>query len=174
MGAEDLTFVTDPPLTDELVARMTQIWIDVTNAGGSVGGVAPADEEQLRPVIEDALGRVEAGKDHMVLASLGDRVVGFGFLSFRPGPLFRHWATVKRLQVDPAVQRKGYGGAILDELGRVARELGLEALHLTVRGGTGTEGFYEGHGYKEIVRIPDAIRLAPDDTREEIYMIARL
>ena len=174
MADEGLTFVTDPPLTDELVARMTEIWIDVTNAGGSVGGVAPADEDQLRPVIDDALGRVEAGKDHMVLASLGDRVVGFGFLSFRPGPLFRHWATVKRLQVDPALQGRGYGGAILDELGRVARELGLEALHLTVRGGTGTEGFYVRHGYEELARIPDAIRLAPDDTREEIYMIARL
>ncbi|HJR44705.1 MAG TPA: GNAT family N-acetyltransferase [Actinomycetota bacterium] len=175
MAGEGLTFVTDPPLTEDLVARMTEIWIDVTNAGGSVGGVAPADAEQLQPVIEDALGRVEARKDHMVLATLDDQMVGFGFLAFRPGPLFRHWATVKRLQVDPKLQGRGYGGAILDELTRVARDdLGLEALHLTVRGGTGTEGFYERHGYKELARIPDAIRLAPDDTREEIYMVARL
>lgn len=174
MGGEALTFVTDPKLTDDLVTRITDIWIEVTNAGGSVGGVAPADADQLQPVIEDALGRVEAGKDHMVLASIEDRIVGFGFLSFRPGPLFRHWATVKRLQVDPSLQGRGYGGAILDELARVARELGLEALHLTVRGGTGTEGFYERHGYRELARIPDAIRLAPDDTREEIYMVARL
>jgi GNAT superfamily N-acetyltransferase len=153
---------------------MSEIWLEVTHAGGAVGGAPGASPTDLQPVIDDALGRVLSGKDHLVTASLQDELVGFAFLSFRPGPLFRHWATVKRLQVLPSLQGHGYGGALLDELSRVGRDLGLEQLHLTVRGETGTEGFYARHGYRIMARIPDVIRLAPDDTREEIYMVARL
>lgn len=175
MTGETLAFVTNPPLTEGLRRRIDQVWLDVTRAGGAVGAGPTASAADLEPVIDDALGRVDAGKDHMVMARLHDEVVGFGFLSFRPGPLFRHWAMVKRLQVHPSVQKRRYGGALLDELTRVARDdLGLEQLHLTVRGGTGTERFYESHGYSVVARIPDVIRVAPDDTREEIYMVARL
>lgn len=174
MTAGRLSFELDPPLDDAAMERVAEIWLDVTNAGGAVGAAAPATHEDLEPVREDALGRVAAGKDHMITARLGGELVGFGFLTFRPGPLFTHWATVKRLQVRPDLQGRGIGGALLDEMTRIARELGLEQLHLTVRGGTGRESFYERHGYEVMARIPDVIRVAPDDTREEIYMVARL
>ena len=175
MAGETLAFETDPEITSALRRRIEEIWLDVTRAGGAVGGAPTATAADLEPVISDALDGVSARSDHMVLARLGADVVGFGFLSFRPGPLFSHWATVKRLQVHPSFQGRGIGGALLDELTRVARDdLGLEQLHLTVRGGTGTESFYEAHGYKTMSRIPDVIRLAPDDTRDEIYMVARL
>lgn len=175
MSSETLAFFTDPELTPELRRRIDAIWLAVTRAGGAVGGAPTATPEDLEPVIRDALSGVESGKDHMVVARLGDEVVGFGFLSFRPGPLFRHWATVKRLQVHPDHQKRGFGRLLLDELTRVARdELGLEQLHLTVRGGTGTERLYEAHGYEVLARFPELIRLAPDDTRDEIYMVARL
>lgn len=170
----DVVFQLDPPLTHHLVRRMSQIWLDVTRAGGAVGGAPDASAADLQPVIDDALDRVRSGNDHLVTASLDDDTVGFAFLSFRPGPLFAHWATVKRLQVHPSRQGRGLGGALLDELARVARQLDLEQLHLTVRGDTGTESFYERHGYRIMARIPDVIRLAPNDTREEIYMVARL
>lgn len=175
MAGENLAFETDPVITPGLKERIEEIWLDVTHAGGAVGGAPGATLADLEPVIADALGGVAQRGDHMVLARLDNEVVGFGFLSFRPGPLFSHWATVKRLQVHPAFQGRGHGGALLDELTRVARDdLGLEQLHLTVRGGTGTESFYEAHGYRTMSRIPDVIRLAPDDTRDEIYMVARL
>ncbi len=174
MAPEELSFVLDPVLGSDLVEELSRIWLDVTRAGGAVGGAPDATEADLAPVIQDALDRVQTGKDHMLLGRLGHRPVGFAFLSFRPGPLFRHWATVKRLQVRPELQGRGFGDAFLEELARVAKDLGLEQLHLTVRGGTGTEAFYERHGYRVVCRIPDVIRVAPDDTREEIYMVARL
>ena len=41
---------------------------------------------------------------------------------------------------------------------------------LGVRGGEGTERFYETVGFKEVGRVPAAIRVAPDDHRDDITM----
>lgn len=174
MPDDALAFVTDPDITPELRQQIARVWMEVTRAGGAVGGAPDSTASDLEPVIDDALGGVAAGNAHMVVAQLDDEIAGFGFLSFRPGPLFRHWATVKRLQVRPSLQGRGFGGELLGEMMRVARERGLDYLHLTVRGETGTEAFYESRGFRVVATIPDVIRVAPNDTRDEIYMVARL
>jgi GNAT superfamily N-acetyltransferase len=76
--------------------------------------------------------------------------------------------------VHPDLQGAGAGRLLLEGVHRVARDLGLEQLLLSVRGGTGTEGFYRRFGYAEIGRHPAAIRLAPDDDRDEIVMLLTL
>ena len=43
-------------------------------------------------------------------------------------------------------------------------------MQLTVRGGTGTEAFYTRLGYREVGRLPGALRVAPGDDRDEIIM----
>jgi hypothetical protein len=52
-----------------------------------------------------------------------------------------------------------------------ARSLGLEALQLTCRGGTGVDGFYAKLGYREVGRVPRSIRVEAGDDRDEIYMM---
>lgn len=154
---------------------MLQIWTDVTNAGGAVGFVPPVTPEDVRGVADLAFRRVSDGEDHLAVAFRGEEAVGFLFLTQRPGPLFRHWATVKRLQVHPSLQKGGIGGHLLIATERLAQQrLGLEQIHLTVRGGTGTEDFYVRHGYRVAARIPGLIRVAPGDDREEIYLIKHL
>lgn len=154
-----------------------EVWVDVSNAGGAVGFAPPPPSvtyEDVRPVADVALRTVREGRDHVVVAFDDASIVGFAFLEHRPGPLFRHWATVKRLQVHPTLRGRGIGTALLRACHEFGRELGLEALHLTVRGGTGTEVFYEAHGYEPIATIPRAIMLSPGDVRSELYMVARL
>jgi hypothetical protein len=56
------------------------------------------------------------------------------------------------------------------EAERLAPTLGFEALHLTVRGGLGLEEFYKRLGYREIGRLPGALRVAPGDDRDEVLM----
>lgn len=172
----ELRFELDPPLEGELREQLTEIWTDVSNAGGAVGFVPPTTIEEVRPVAEDAFRRAEEGNDHLVVAfEPGDKPVGFVFLVNRPGALFGHWATVKRLQVHPNSQSTGIGGALLEAVHDIGRKkLGLEQILLTVRGGTGRERFYERHGYQEVARIPGLIRVAPGDDREEIYMTRKL
>lgn len=39
-----------------------------------------------------------------------------------------------------------------------------------LRGGLGLERFYAAAGYKEVGRVPDGLRLAADDYRDDIMM----
>jgi GNAT superfamily N-acetyltransferase len=71
--------------------------------------------------------------------------------------------------VRPGMQGRGYGAALLREAATVGRRLGWEALHLTVRDGTGVERFYQAHGYREVGRLPGALRVAPGDDRDEAH-----
>lgn len=171
----NLTFELDPELSPELIDRLVDIWLDVGNAGGSVGTPLPATREDVVALSSKAFRSVSEGDDHLVVAFLDGDAVGFAFLAHHPGLLFTHWAIVKRLQVHPSSQGRGIGSALMTEISTLARErLGLEQLQLTVRGKTGTESFYERFGYEIVGRIPGAIRVAPGDDRDMIYMMARL
>ena len=171
----NLTFELDPHLDQELTDKLESIWLEVGNAGGSVGTPMPATRQDVKVLSDKAFRSVEEGDDHLVVAYLDGEPVGFAFLTHNPGPLFRHWAIVKRLQVRPDLQGRGIGSKLMNEITTSARErLGLEQLQLTVRGKTGTESFYERFGYEIVGRIPDAIRVAEGDDRDMIYMMARL
>jgi GNAT superfamily N-acetyltransferase len=170
----ELRFELDPKLDDELAQALLELWTDVSNAGGAVGFVPPVTADDVRHTADIAFRRIRDGEDHLIVAFRDDALVGFLFLEQRPGELFAHWATIKRLQVHPTLQGTGLGGALLEETHRLAKSLGLESLHLTVRGGTGTEGFYERYGYETVARIPEVIRVSADDTRDELYMIKKL
>lgn len=169
-----LRFELNPPLSAALRAELVSIWADVSNAGGAVGFSTGVTVEDVLSVAAPALDAAGDGDNHLLIAYRDEEVAGFLFLVHRPGPLFRHWVTVKRLQVRPTLQGNGIGGALLDQAADVGRRLGLEQIHLTVRGGTGTEAFYERHGYRVIATIPEVIRLGPGDDRDEIYMLRRL
>jgi GNAT superfamily N-acetyltransferase len=159
-----------PALTDRLRAELVAVWVAATNAGGALGLVAPTDAAAAEVLAEPLWRRLHDGLDDLVVGRVDDRLAGWFVLESRTGPLSPHWRTVKRLQVHPALQGRGHGRALLAEAASVARRLGLEALHLTVRGGTGIERFYLAHGYREVGRLPRALRLGPGDDRDEIHL----
>ena len=72
--------------------------------------------------------------------------------------------------VHPDTQGRGHGAALMREAERIACGLGLAALHVTVRDGLGLDSFYKRLGYREIGRLPAALRLSPTDARDEILM----
>lgn len=164
----------DPAIDDITTERLLDIWVDVTNAGGAVGFVAPVTRADIADVAIDTLNRAVSGPDHLLVAYEDGAPIGFCFLEQRPGPLFTHWAFIKRLQITPELQGGGYGGAFLERVHDIGRDLGLEQFHLTVRGGTGIEAFYRRYGYEVVARIAGVIRLAPDDTRDELYLVKDL
>ncbi len=172
MPAAEVTAVSDvgPQLRRALLA----CWTEVSNAGGAVGFVPPVTEDDVEPVLDALLGRVAQGREQLVVVQVGGELAGWAVLSLSVSPLRRHWATVLRVQVHPARQGQGLGRVLMTGVHDAARALGLEMLHLTVRGGYGLEGFYAGLGYREFGRMPGAIRLGPGDDREEVHLYAVL
>ncbi len=167
-----LLFMLDPQLTPELRAGITALWTDVVNAGGAVGFVPPVTAEIVHPTAERAFAGVAEGLDRLLIAQeeTGGRPVAVLFFEDQRFNLMTHWRMLKRVMVDPAVQGRGHGAALLAEAERMAREWGLSGLRLTLRGGLGLEDFYARSGYKEVGRVPDAIRVAPGDERDDVTM----
>jgi predicted N-acetyltransferase YhbS len=163
---------TDPALR----AQLLDTWVRVTNAGGAVGFTAPADPDEIAPTLDSALRRVARGQDTLGILrrGAGGPAVGMGILVISQSALRRHWRTVLRVMVAPELQGTGAGRTLLEGLHDLARQFGTEHLVLSVRGGTGTERFYERFGYEQVGRHPAAIRLAPGDDRDELLLYKRL
>ena len=159
---------------DDLRAALLDTWIDVTNAGGAVGFVAPVTPDVVAPVLDALVERVHAGSQTLCLLRVDGEVAGFAVLAMSASPLRRHWATVLRVQVHPGRQGQGLGRVLMTGVHEVARTRGLEFLHLTVRGGYGLEVFYERLGYRVFGRMPGAIRVAPGDDRDEVHLTCPL
>jgi GNAT superfamily N-acetyltransferase len=159
---------------EELRAQLLDCWTDVSNAGGAVGFVPPVTAEEVAPVLDAVVDRVRQGREVVALLRVDGAVAGFAVLSLSLSPLRRHWATVLRVQVHPSRQGQGLGRVLMTGVHDIARARGMEFLHLTVRGGTGIEAFYEGLGYQQFGRMPGAIRVAPGDDRDEIHLTCRL
>lgn len=165
-----LRFVLDPDLTADLREQIVSLWVDVTNAGGAVGFVAPVTAADVRPVAEAAFAGVAKGPDRLLVGYDGERPLAVLIFADNRFDLKAHWCVLKRVMVHPDTQGLGYGAALMREAERLGRKAGLEALHVTVRGGLGLEGFYARLGYREVGRLPGALRVAPGDDRDEVLM----
>jgi GNAT superfamily N-acetyltransferase len=155
---------------DVLRGELLACWTDVSNAGGAVGFVPPVTQDDVAPVLGRLLEGVHSGRDVLAVLTVDGATAGFAALVGSLSPLRRHWATVLRVQVHPSRQGAGLGGRLMAGVHDIARQRGWEFLSLTARGGTGVDGFYRGLGYREVGRLPGAIRVAPGDDRDEILL----
>jgi GNAT superfamily N-acetyltransferase len=155
---------------DVLRGELLACWTDVSNAGGAVGFVPPVTADDVDPVLTRLLEGVHSGRDVLAVLTVDGVTAGWAALVGSSSPLRSHWATVLRVQVHPSRQGAGLGRALMEGVHDIARERGWEFLSLTARGGTGVDGFYRGLGYRDVGRLPGAIRLAPGDDRDEILL----
>ncbi|MDJ0385530.1 GNAT family N-acetyltransferase [Streptomyces sp. G-G2] len=171
-----LTFAVAPAVDPALYEGVLDLWVDVSNAGGAVGFVPPVDREAVRPELLKHLAAMADGRTRLVVGRDADgRVAATAFLALNGHPLMRHWLWVYTVMVDPALQRRGAGRALMAAVADAARELdGIGAIRLGCRGGLGLERFYESCGYREVGRVPDAIRVAPGDDRDDVTMLLPL
>lgn len=117
------------------------------DAGGYVEGVAEPDLADIRG------SYVETGAEFL-LGCRGEEPVAMG--AFRPATGYitgfldvtGRTAEVKRMRVDPAHQREGYGQAVYDELERRARDRGFRTFVLdTTPQQEGSRQFYRTNGF---------------------------
>jgi GNAT superfamily N-acetyltransferase len=167
-----LRFTWDPELGPDLVEGLVGVWTDASNAGGAIGFVPPVTPEDVRPTALRALARLADNLDRLLVAhdEESGRLAGALFMVDMRFALNDHWRTLKRVMLHPDFQGRGDGRALMAEAERLARSQGLAGLLLDCRGGLGLERFYERCGYKEVGRLPGAIRVAPGDDRDGVSM----
>ena len=165
-----LTFELDPPLTAELREQIVGLWVEVTNAGGAVGFVSPVTAEDVWPTAAKTFAGIAEGLDRLLVGWDDGRLVALLFVIDNRFSLKGHWRVLKRVMVAPGSQGRGYGAAIMREAADVGRKLGLAGLQVTVREGAHTEDFYARFGFREVGRLPGALRVGPGDDRDEIHM----
>ncbi|MFF2024464.1 GNAT family N-acetyltransferase [Streptomyces sp. NPDC058171] len=171
-----LTFTRDPSLDEELRDGLVGLWTDVSNAGGAVGFVPPVTAREVRPEVVKHFATMAEGRTRLLIGR-DDRgeVAATAFLTANQHRLMRHWLWLYTVMVHPRHQGKGYGRDLMAAAADTARAVpGVEALRLTCRGGLGLERFYASCGYKEVGRVPGAIRVAPGDDRDDITMLLPL
>ncbi|GHH88424.1 GNAT family N-acetyltransferase [Streptomyces capitiformicae] len=171
-----LTFQLDPPLTPTLSDAILTLWTDVSNAGGAVGFVPPVTPEAIRPaLIQHMVGMAEGRQRMLIGFDETGTPAATAFFSFNTHRLMAHWVWLYTVMVHPTHQGKGYGRDLMTAAEEAARHFdGIDAIRLTCRGGLGLEHFYATCGYKEVGRVPGAIRVAPDDHRDDIIMLLPL
>ncbi|MFI9569193.1 GNAT family N-acetyltransferase [Streptomyces rishiriensis] len=171
-----LTFTLDPAVDPALRDGVLDLWTDVSNAGGAVGFVGRVDRETVRPELLRHLSAMAEGRHRLLVGrDAAGEVAATAFFSFNAHRLQKHWVWLYTVMVHPRHQGRGYGRDLLAAAADAARGFdGIEAIRLSCRGGLGLEDFYGSCGYKEVGRIPDAIRVAPGDDRDDVIMLLPL
>ncbi|WP_433546255.1 N-acetyltransferase family protein [Streptomyces sp. CA-294286] len=176
MDNAPLRFVLDPPVDAALRDGLIALWADVTDAGGAVGFVPPADPEQIRPELVHHFVAMAEGRTRLLVGYDEDgAVAATAYLTRNTHRLMTHWLWLYTVMVHPRHQGKGHGRALMSAAADAARTMpGIEAIRLTCRGGIGADTFYATCGYKEVGRVPGAIRVAPGDDRDDVIMLLSL
>ncbi|MDI3385869.1 GNAT family N-acetyltransferase [Streptomyces sp. B-S-A8] len=167
-----LIFECEPKVGPELAQGILNLWADVTNAGGAVGFVPPVTPQSVRPEWLKHLTAMTEGRTKLLVGyDEQGAVAATAFLALNSHRLMRHWLWLYTVMLHPAHQGRGQGRALLSAAADAARSHdGIEAIRLTCRGGEGLERFYASCGYKEVGRVPSAIRVAPDEDRDDVMM----
>ncbi|MFF4385712.1 GNAT family N-acetyltransferase [Streptomyces sp. NPDC001552] len=171
-----LTFTLDPVVSPSLREGILALWADVSNAGGAVGFVPPVTPDDIRPSLDKHLAGVADGSCRLLVGHDGDgAVAATAFLALNAHRLQLHWLWAYTVMVHPRHQGKGYGRELMARTEAAARSIeGIDAIRLGCRGGLGLEHFYASCGYKEVGRVPGAVRVAPGDDRDDITMLLPL
>ncbi len=171
-----LTFILDPVVDPSLREGILALWADVSNAGGAVGFVPPVTLDDIRPSLDEHLAGVADGSCRLLVAhDGGGAVAATAFLTHNTHRLQLHWLWAHTVMVHPRHQGKGYGRELMAQVEAATRSIeGIDAIRLGCRGGLGLEHFYASCGYKEVGRVPGAVRVAPGDDRDDITMLLPL
>ncbi|MFF0213714.1 GNAT family N-acetyltransferase [Streptomyces vinaceus] len=170
-----LTFTLDPQIDPALHEALLDLWTDASNAGGAVGFVPPVVRDDIRPQLIKQLGMIADGQMRLLVGHDEDGLAAVAFLGLNRQALMGHWIWLYTVMVHPDRQGRGHGRRLMAAAADCARAMdGVEAIRLSCRGGMGLEDFYAACGYKEVGRVPGAIRVAPGDDRDDITMLLPL
>lgn len=109
-----LTFTLDPAFDRALHDGIIELWADVTDAGGAVGFVPPADAEEIRPELLKHLVSIVEGRTRLLVGRDEDgSVAATAFLALNSHRLMTHWIWLYTVMVHPRHQGRGHGRELM-------------------------------------------------------------
>jgi GNAT superfamily N-acetyltransferase len=160
-------------VSHRLRSDLIECWITVSNSGGAVGfPFPPVSGADVEPVAAQMIESLDPQLSRLLFASVDGVLAGWLNVRREAKPVVMHWATVNSVQTHPRFRGRGIGAGLMSLVRHIGREeMGLEQLHLAARAGMGLEDFYSRLGWREVGRWPGALRLGPDDDRDEVLML---
>ncbi|SDO23071.1 Ribosomal protein S18 acetylase RimI [Nakamurella panacisegetis] len=149
---------------------LLNLWHSVSEAGGAVGFTPPVDRVAVGGAVATVIEDLRSGRVRAVAAVRGRDVIGFA--SIRPGRQTQsHTGSITQVMVSPGSQGTGIGRRLVEAVLELAAEMTLERVQLRVRDGVGLAEFYGRFGFREVGRLPNWIRVAPGDDRDEVLLV---
>jgi ribosomal protein S18 acetylase RimI-like enzyme len=151
---------------DHDIDMLADVLREVVYDGAGVSFVVPFSLTDARAFWTDkVLPGVLAGTRRVLVARLGDRIVGTVQIDLATPPNQVHRAEVAKLLVHPIARRRGVARALMLELERIALLAGKSLLTLDTWTGGNAEALYRSLGYVVVGVIP---RFARGSTTPEL------
>jgi ribosomal protein S18 acetylase RimI-like enzyme len=143
-----------PSLVRE-IDMLAEVLHAVVYQGAGVSFVVPFSMDESRAFwVERVLPGVRAGTRHVLVARLGERIVGTVQVDFATPPNQQHRGEVLKLLVHPDARRRGVARRLMVALEDVARAERRSLLTLDTWTGGYAETLYRSLGYVEVGVIP--------------------
>jgi len=110
--------------------------------------------EQIQGLVQQNLTPFEEGKRVHLVAEVAGKVIGTVTLTREEHPLESHRAELSSLVVHPDYQRRGIARCLVEVSKSYARDMGIEILEVSCRGGEVAETVYRHLGFIEWGRLP--------------------
>jgi GNAT superfamily N-acetyltransferase len=145
----------EAPLTDQVIGELAGVLVDCVEGGASVSFMAPFAQADGVDFFRKVAGSVASGDTVLLVAKIGERIVGTVQLGLDMPPNQPHRADVKKMLVHREARGRGIGAALLAALEQEAQRRGRWLLVLdTVTGDNGYR-LYTRCGWIETGTIPD-------------------
>ena len=153
-----------------MIPALVPLFVDSVASNTGLGFVAPITENVSRAYWRSIRRELEAGTRVLLVASVEDRIVGSGQLSFPMTPNAVHRADLQKLFVDSSLRGRGIGRTLMLALHAAALERGRSLILLSTRIGKSGHQLYRNLGYREVGVVP-GYSLMPGGTRGDAVFL---
>ena len=163
-----------PEMVMELVEPLSHLLWDAVDSGASIGFLPPVDPVESLRYWDSVRIAVYEGSRVLLAHIEDDEMVGTVQLDLATRKNALHRAEVTKLMVHRNGRRRGVATALMNEVEKVARELGRTLLVLDTRKGDDSERLYRKLGYREAGQIPNYARSADGTLHATVILFKEL
>jgi GNAT superfamily N-acetyltransferase len=164
----------DGPAFGAAVPDLAGLLVDAVDGGASVGFLLPFGFADAATWWHGLDGDVARGRVVVIVARLGDRVVGTAQLRPAQLPNARHRAEVAKVLVHRSARRQGVATALMREIERIAHAEGRTLLVLDTIAGSEAEPLYLKLGWTRAGEIPNYAGMPDGELRPTVVFFRDL